>query len=100
MKIANELLNDQFSSQPVSQLNITPHLHSCQGASLNMISKVGFVSEPEKKNPNANTLQRFFAYVTSIESHFCLLFYVIVTLMDPLFFGTNAFLKSAEMLMR
>ena len=49
MKIANELLNVQFSTQEISHQNITPHIHTCQRASLNVISKVGFVSEPDKK---------------------------------------------------
>ena len=63
MKITNELLNDQFSTQQISQLNITPHLYTCQMASLNVISKVGFVSEPDKKyNNNLQTISEITVY--------------------------------------
>ena len=28
--MANKLFNDKFSTQEIAQLNITPHLHTCQ----------------------------------------------------------------------
>ena len=49
MMSMNENPNELSNNHRISQLNITPHLHTCQRASLIVICKVGFVNEPDKK---------------------------------------------------